>query len=138
VEAWRARRGERRALLERQRREVVAALCEDGHSYRAIGGALKVDPKTAWKDVNASGVDTSTPEQTTGLDGKSHPATREPQPEPEPERRGHKGKPWLAPGKPSENTPSEIGRSDEKAAELVGVGRPAVADVKRIQKRAPE
>lgn len=41
----------------------------------------------------------------------------------------------AAPGKPAQNTPSDSGRSDEKAAALVGIGRSTVANAKAIQNR---
>jgi hypothetical protein len=49
-------------------------------------------------------------------------------------QREHGG---TAPGKPSDNTSSDGGRSDAKAAELVGVGRSTVAAAKAIGKRDP-
>lgn len=76
---------DRRQLDAEQRREVVAALRAAGHSYRAIGGALGVDPATAFRD--SSGVADATPERrerVVGIDGKSYPASR-PAPRTEPE-----------------------------------------------------
>ncbi len=67
---------DRRMLTREQRLPVVKALREEGHSYRAISGALGVSEKTAWEDARAEGVTPVTPEKTTGLDGKSYPATR--------------------------------------------------------------
>jgi len=80
-----------------ERLEVVKALREDGHSLRAIAGAVGVslgtvqndlsgvqtytpatvtglDPKQVQRDL--AGVDMSTPVSVTGLDGKSYPARK--------------------------------------------------------------
>lgn len=53
----------------------------------------------------------------------------------EKEARERQASHGAAPGKPAQNTPSDPGRSDEKAAELVGVGRSTVAAAKAIQQR---
>ena len=76
---------DRRHLTPEQRRPVVIALREEGHSYRAIGNALGVSEKTAWKDIEASPVTPVTPGRSTGLDGKTYPASR---PAAEAPRRG--------------------------------------------------
>ena len=50
------------------------------HSYRAIAGALGVDPKTVWKDVKNPTVDDSTvdlPADVIGIDGKVKPLLEE-------------------------------------------------------------
>jgi len=63
---------------------VAVALREQGHSYRAIGGALGLGEATVRRDIvraTASG-DAVQPGRITGLDGKSRPAIR-PTPEPE-------------------------------------------------------
>jgi transposase len=65
---------DRRHLTTKQRREVVAALRQEGHSLRAIAGAVGVDAMTVQKDLQR--VDVSTPARTTGLDGKSYPSKR--------------------------------------------------------------
>lgn len=65
---------DRRQLTPEQRRDVVTALREQGYSLRAIAGAVGADPMTVRKDL--SGVEGSTPERTTGRDGKSYPARR--------------------------------------------------------------
>lgn len=87
---------DRRQLPIAERRQVVADLREQGHSLRAIGGALGVSkdtvakdveqvstprhlpeaPKVASIDTNLVSVDT-TPERVTGTDGKSYPAKRQ-------------------------------------------------------------
>lgn len=75
---------DRRHLTAEQRREMVRHLREEGHSLRAIGGALGVEKKQVQRDL-ASGGDTvpTSPERTRGTDGKSYPASR---PSPAPRR----------------------------------------------------
>jgi len=65
---------DRRAMPKAERLEVVKALREDGHSVRAIAGAVGVDPKQVQRDL--AGVDMSTPATVTGRDGKSYPARK--------------------------------------------------------------
>lgn len=72
VETLNTDRGHR--LKSDMRREVVADLREQGHSLRAIAGAVGVDKETVRKDL--SPVDPSTPDRIVGRDGKSYPATR--------------------------------------------------------------
>ena len=76
---------DRRHLEVDQRRELVAHLRLEGHSYRAIGEALNVDPKTAWSDAQR-GVEDSTPEpeRIVGRDGKSYPTATPASPPPAP------------------------------------------------------
>jgi transposase-like protein len=62
---------DRRQLPREERREVVAAVLVEGHSVRAIAGALGVGKSTIYDDVSGSGHVT---EITTGMDGKSYPA----------------------------------------------------------------
>lgn len=64
---------DRRQLTPEQRRPVVIALHEEGHSQRAIARTLKVDPMTVNRDLK-SGVAPATPEKVIGLDGKVYPA----------------------------------------------------------------
>jgi hypothetical protein len=62
-------------------REQPVTLRQEGHSYRAIGGALGVNEKTARNDVNKSTAERSAvqqPDRVIGLDGKSYPATEPP------------------------------------------------------------
>jgi len=75
---------DRRQLPLDQRREVVADLRSEGHSVRAIGGALGVSKSTIQDDLTQlSGAgQLKQPETVRGLDGKARPATR-----PEPTRR---------------------------------------------------
>lgn len=67
---------DRRAMPKAERLEVVKALREDGHSIRAIAGAVGIDSRQVQREL--SGVDMSTPPATRGLDGKTYPARREP------------------------------------------------------------
>ena len=66
---------DRRQLDVDQRREVVAALREQGHSLRSIAGAVGVSLGTVQRDV--AGVSPDTPDEVRGADGKSYPARRE-------------------------------------------------------------
>lgn len=66
---------DRRHMDIDQRRAIVAHLREQGHSLRAIAGAVGVDPKTVSKDLSI--VDPSTmPETIRTSDGRTYPATR--------------------------------------------------------------
>jgi ParB-like chromosome segregation protein Spo0J len=82
---------DRRQLLDiEHRRQVVGVLREEGHSQRAIAGALGVSKRTVAKDLDQLGTRTqlTAPDRITGLDGKSRPAKRKaskPEPAPVPE-----------------------------------------------------
>jgi transposase-like protein len=65
---------DRRHLTPQQRREVVAALRQEGHSLRAIAGATGVSQGQVRRDL--SGVSQDTPATVTGRDGKSYPSKR--------------------------------------------------------------
>ena len=69
---------DRRQLDPERRREVVAHLRQNGHSYRAIGEALGVSHPTVMKDAAESGGNDLPPQPETvrGTDGKQYPATR--------------------------------------------------------------
>lgn len=71
---------DRRHLTEEQRRPVVTELRQQGHSYRAIAGALGTSLGTVQRDLATVSPDT-VPDRITGLDGKSRPATRPVTPE---------------------------------------------------------
>lgn len=74
-EIQRTLNADRRQLTEEQRREVAAALRAEGHSLRAIAGALGVSHEQVRQDV--SGVNDLTPDdRVRGSDGKSYPARR--------------------------------------------------------------
>ncbi len=77
LEIARTLNADRRMLTVEQRREVVAALRGEGHSTRAIAGALGVGDGTVRNDLSA-GAQGCAPdsERVTGLDGKSYPAKR--------------------------------------------------------------
>lgn len=88
-EVARTLNADRRHLTEDQRRQVAADLRREGHSLRAIAGALGVSEPTVRRDIAKSGASCDAPEpepaaRVIGMDGKSYPATR-PAPEPEPE-----------------------------------------------------
>jgi ParB-like chromosome segregation protein Spo0J len=70
---------DRRHLTDTQRHEVALALRREGHSYRAIAGALGVSKNTVQRDVDGPTVPRGTvefPERIIGLDGKTRPARR--------------------------------------------------------------
>lgn len=65
---------DRRHMDAPQRREVEAALREQGHSFRAIAGALGVGKSQVKRDL--AGVPNGTPAETLGRDGKRYPSRR--------------------------------------------------------------
>lgn len=69
---------DRRHLSPEQRREVVLALREQGHSLRAIGGSLGVSKSQVKKDVDelSTSGQLTPPKRVKGRDGKSRPATK--------------------------------------------------------------
>lgn len=67
---------DRRHLDVEQRRDVVAALREQGHSLRAIAGAVGTTHTQVRRDLNELERDVPVPERSIGLDGKSRPTTR--------------------------------------------------------------
>lgn len=67
---------DRRHLSPEDRRRMVEALRTDGHSLRAIAGALGVDHKTVHRDLQRTGEHAPVPERVVGLDGKSRPSRR--------------------------------------------------------------
>lgn len=75
---------DRRHLGPEQRREIVVALRNNGHSQRAVAEALGVGLGTVQRDeeqlTQAGQLDV--PDRTVGRDGKSRPAHRPPVPEP--------------------------------------------------------
>lgn len=66
---------DRRHLSVEQRRHVVAVLREQGHSLRAIAGAVGAAVNTVRSDLSTVSVDT-VPDRVVGLDGKSRPSRR--------------------------------------------------------------
>lgn len=68
---------DRRHMTADQRRQVVTALREQGHSLRAIAGAVGVDVATIHRDINRAGVAAATPAESVGRDGKRYPARRQ-------------------------------------------------------------
>lgn len=67
---------DRRHLDPGQRREIVAALRADGHSLRAIAGAVGTSQTQVARDLQASGVTEVTPSEVHGKDGKTYPSRR--------------------------------------------------------------
>jgi ParB family chromosome partitioning protein len=67
---------DRRQLTPEQRLPVVAHLRDEGHSLRAIAGAIGVSKSQVEQDVAQLSTTghLRTPHRTTGLDGKSYPA----------------------------------------------------------------
>jgi len=66
---------DRRQMDTEQRREIVAHLREQGHSLRAIAGAVGVSTTTVHEDLGTVHPRT-VPERIIGRDGRSQPATR--------------------------------------------------------------
>lgn len=78
-EIQRTLNSDRRHLDADQRKEVAAALRSAGHSYRAIGGALGVDHKTAMADIEAATIGEDSPigpERVQRTGGGTYPAKR--------------------------------------------------------------
>jgi len=82
---------DRRQLDPASRRQVVADLRKEGHSERAIAGALGVSQPTVHRDIERSGDSPESPDEVRGRDGKTYPATRPKAPTEEPD-------PPFAPG----------------------------------------
>lgn len=66
---------DRRHMDIEQRREIVTHLRQQGHSLRAIAGAVGVDDKTVRRDLSIADMSTM-PERITTTDGRTYPATR--------------------------------------------------------------
>lgn len=79
LEIARTLNADRRHLTAEQRREMTLALAQDGHSERAIAGALGFGKTTIHRDIAAAGGPLGPPAVTTGLDGKKYPGRREPE-----------------------------------------------------------
>lgn len=69
---------DRRQISPEQRRELVAVLRQEGHSQRAIAGAVGVSQKQVRNDLAQLSTSTqfTEPERTKGLDNKWRPAKR--------------------------------------------------------------
>ena len=79
LEVQRTLNADRRQMTTEQRREIELELRKEGHSQRAIAGALGVSRQAVRKGlVKAAGPQgpPQFPERSEGLDGKSYPATR--------------------------------------------------------------
>ena len=79
---------DRRQLTTDQRRAIVADLRAEGHSLRAIAGAVGVDPETVRKDVKKIADPSTIPARVTRKGGGTYPAHREPRPLPPAPGRG--------------------------------------------------
>lgn len=77
---------DRRHLTVEQRREMVAVLREQGHSQRAIAGAVGVSRTQVRNDLAQVGTSAhlNEPETVAGKDGKRYPAKRPERPKPTP------------------------------------------------------
>ena len=67
---------DRRHLSPEDRRRMVEALRSDGHSLRAIAGALGVSHPTVMGDLRSIGKELPMPERIRTSDGRSYPARR--------------------------------------------------------------
>lgn len=124
---------DRRHLDPAQRREVVAHLRGQGHSYRAIGDALDVSPQTAMRDAATVPDGTVQPETVRGLDGKERPAVRKvthreskattvetPQPSPDLTPEPDRLAPMMSSDTPEWYTPADL--LDRATKVLDGIG----------------
>lgn len=68
---------DRRAMPKQERLPVVQALREEGHSLRAIAGAVGVDQRTVQRDLSTA-APAAVPDRVKSLDGKSRPSRKEP------------------------------------------------------------
>ena len=111
---------DRRHLSADQRREVVKALREQGHSLRSIGGALGVNHQTVANDLAELSSDRQLdePERVIGKDGKSRPAR----------------KPTIVPAK----NDREAERAQSALIDLGDDAPPTPLDVKRAERLARE
>jgi len=114
LEVARTLNADRRHLTPGQRAEVAARLRQNGHSLRAIGGALGVDKETARKDL--SGVEPSTPDnaRSSGLDGKTYPAVPS-------------GPETIAERRAKAAALAETGHTQQQIADELGVSQATVA-----------
>ena len=133
-----------------ERLPVVKALREEGHSLRAIAGAVGVAESQVRKDL--AGAHQCAPETVTGLDGKSYPARKEPKP-PEvgtlspPDTTTGRDLAGVTPvtpavsrGRDGKSYPArKEGHSLRAIAGVVGVPLPTVQrDLSGVQPRTPE
>lgn len=83
----------RQRMTVEQRRLVVGTLRAEGHSQRAIAGALGVSKTQVTRDLAEVVLPDHLPETTTGQDGKTYPAKKAaPEPEQKPDRRSRKAR----------------------------------------------
>lgn len=121
---------DRRQLTEEQRRAVVADLRRDGHSVRAIAGALRVGKSTIDRDVSqlSRTGQLEQPEHVKTLDGKTYPARR-PQPTtpPAPDPVPPSDADLLAGAEWSAAPPTPLPADQERAKEAVRTVDEAIA-----------
>lgn len=120
-EIQRTLNADRRHLTEDQRRAMVADLRREGHSERAIAGALGVSQTTVHRDIERASTDSGEsvhPERVRSLDGKSRPARR----------------PTVVPGKSAREA-----QRAQQALQVLGDAAPErPLDVKRAERLARE
>lgn len=140
---------DRRHLAPEHRRPIVADLRAQGHSLRAIAGALGISKSQVANDLEALSTSGQSPqpERVRTSDGRTYPATRPaPKPEPEPEPDDE---PLFAPGEHAaildtlheehgdDLTPDDIERAVEENIESKRVPDPQ-PEPKRVPDRQPE
>lgn len=136
---------DRRQLTEEQRREIVVQLRRDGHSERAIAGALGVSKTTVHNDIESerlvSGDQSLEPERVTRQGGGSYPSKRPAKP-PITAEEIEELKPENLPRRPTivaAKNEREAERAQEALSSLgedTSAGR--VYDVKRLERVARE
>lgn len=113
---------DRRQLTTEQRRAVVADLRAEGHSLRAIAGAVGVDKETIRKDIGKIGDPSTIPARVLRKGGGTYPAHRDPLP--------------AAPGRGETPTVTEARRRFE--ADLAAAGGPGTDEGQRLLEHAGE
>lgn len=110
----------RRHMSVKQRREVVTALREKGHSIRAIAGAVGISKSQVQNDVDELSTtgQLTQPDRVRGQDGKSRPAR----------------KPTIVPAK----NDREAEKAQAALIELDDAAPAKVVDVKRVERLARE
>ncbi len=108
---------DRRQLDPEQRKRVEVALREDGHSLRAIAGAVGVSQVQVLEDLRTV-KDLTVPDRTIGLDGKSRPS-----------KRPQKPKPVVA-----AKNEKEAARAQEALGGISDLPATNVVDTKRIER----
>lgn len=111
---------DRRQLSAEDRRPVVAALREEGHSVRAIAGAVGVSKAQVERDLKKAGVPPGTPDENpkkiSGVDGKQYPA--ESKKSKAAKRAIERGEPIPEPVKPAKKKGADDNGAAARIAEL--------------------